>query len=476
MKGWQLRKMGIPNGVCIQAAVQGIQKAAAGGLVGEALEEALQRVSDAPQDFLEDAVWSELARALLKVRQARGRFTGREQPAPSNIWGKNLDPGALEQLANACRLPVSVAAALMPDAHKGYGLPIGGVLAVENAVIPYAVGVDIACRVRLSVLDMPPEALEARKDELIESLEQETRFGVGTRFKPRRRHEVMDDPAWREISVLRETSERAAVQLGTSGGGNHFAEYGLLEVLDGFRGLGPGRYVALLSHSGSRGTGEHVARHYSNLAMQMHPELPDELLHLAWFDLDSDEGREYWRAMKLMGRYSAANHEIIHRHVVGRLGAGVLATVENHHNFAWKEEFDGREVVIHRKGATPAAKGVLGVIPGSMAAPAYVVRGKGNPLSLNSAAHGAGRAMSRIEAESRFTREDLDAALDAAGVTLLSAGVDEAPMAYKDIEEVMAAQDDLVERIARFDPWLVKMAPASKGPSWRRKKIRKKQK
>ena len=202
--------------------------------------------------------------------------------------------------------------------------------------------------------------------------------------------------------------------------------------------------------------------------------MPNELLHLSWLDIDSEEGQEYWRAMTLMGQYSAANHKLIHDHIIEHLGIHVLAGVENHHNYAWKEKLDGRDVIVHRKGATPAAEGMLGVIPGSMATPAYLVRGKGNPLSLNSAAHGAGRAMSRMEAEKRFTWDDINKALNRAGVHLVSAGLDEAPMAYKDIEEVMDAQDDLVERVGRFAPKLVKMAPAGRLPKWRRKRKKRK--
>ena len=134
--------------------------------------------------------------------------------------------------------------------------------------------------------------------------------------------------------------------------------------------------------------------------------------------------------------------------------------IENHHNFAWKETHNGERVVVHRKGATPAGEGVLGIIPGSMANPGYVARGKGNPLSLNSAAHGAGRRMSRTQAIKSFTWSQTRKLLAERGVTVLSAGLDEVPMAYKDIDEVMAAQSDLVEIIARFDPKIVKMAPA----------------
>lgn len=259
--------------------------------------------------------------------------------------------------------------------------------------------------------------------------------------------------------MTQQSRDKAWSQLGTSGSGNHFVEFGTLTLDEPELGLDAGVYVALLSHSGSRGTGYAVASHYSKLAMELHPELPKELRHLAWLGLDTDAGREYWAAMELMGQYASANHAIIHHSIVRHLSARVLAGVENHHNFAWKEVHGGVEVIVHRKGATPAGAGVLGMIPGSMAAPGFVVRGKGSPDSLCSAAHGAGRVMSRTAAKNSFRWPHVKKLLEERGVTLLSAGLDEVPMAYKDIHEVMAQQSDLVEIIARFDPAIVRMAP-----------------
>jgi tRNA-splicing ligase RtcB len=371
------------------------------------------------------------------------------------------------QMENACLLPVSVAGALMPDAHVGYGLPIGGVLATDNAVIPYAVGVDIACRMKMTVLDIPARDLERKQDRLTRAIEAETRFGVGATFRERRDHEVLEAD-WNVSPITKTNKDRAWAQLGTSGSGNHFVEFGTFTVLDRAVGMEPGEYVALLSHSGSRGTGAAVCNHYSKVASQQHPELPKELSRLAWLSLDEADGQEYWAAMELMGRYAAANHALIHRHVAANLGARVLLDIENHHNFAWKERhvIDGieRELIVHRKGATPAGAGVLGIIPGSMASPGFVVRGKGKAESLNSAAHGAGRLMSRTRAAQTFNWKEVNAHLRERGVTLISAGIDEVPMVYKDIHQVMAAQSDLVEAIGRFDPKLVKMAPSGERP------------
>jgi tRNA-splicing ligase RtcB len=348
--------------------------------------------------------------------------------------------------------------ALLPDAHLGYGLPIGGVLAVRGAVIPYAVGVDIACRMKLTVLDLPTRVLEKEPERLRKVLEKETRFGLGAAFRRRRRHPVLDED-WGVTGVTRGLKDKAWAQLGTSGSGNHFVEFGELECEGEALGLPAGRHLALLSHSGSRGPGNEVATHFSRLAARLRPELPRELRHLAWLELDSAEGRDYWAAMSLMGRFAAANHELIHRHIAWGLGAEVVLDMENHHNFAWREVHDGEELVVHRKGATPAGKGVLGIIPGSMATPAFIVRGRGAAAALDSASHGAGRLMSRRRARATLSWSEAKQRLAAAKVTLVSADLDEAPMVYKDIERVMAAQQELVEVLARFHPRLVKMAP-----------------
>ena len=232
--------------------------------------------------------------------------------------------------------------------------------------------------------------------------------------------------------------------------------------------LEAGTYVALLSHSGSRGTGASVCDHYSKLAVNQFPDLPSELKRLAWLSLDSLEGQEYWNAMELMGHYAAANHACIHKYIAAHLGVQVMLDLENHHNFAWKEKhvIGGveREVIVHRKGATPAGAGVLGIIPGSMATPGFVVSGKGNSASLNSASHGAGRAMSRKAANEKFNWKEVNRFLQQQGVTLISAGLDEVPLAYKNIREVMAAQKDLVTVLGEFMPKLVKMAPSGERP------------
>jgi len=461
MNSKDLLQLGVPPGDALKRAHEFILAFRDSGGDMSQLESEVAAVVASPAEFLGDSLREAFARALYQPA-----FKQRETLAPWRQWGSGLEPEAVKQMANACALPVSVAGALMPDAHVGYGLPIGGVLATENVVIPYAVGVDIACRMKMTVFDRKANTIAGQKDRLASILEGETRFGVGAKFQQRRDHDVMDED-WSVSPITERFRDKAWAQLGTSGSGNHFVEFGEFSVdAEQARALGiePGEYVALLSHSGSRGTGAQVCQHYSRIAMDRHTELPKELKHLAWLSVDEAAGQEYWAAMNLMGHYAAANHALIHKYIARKLGAEVILDIENHHNFAWKERHvvDGeeRELIVHRKGATPAGVGVMGIIPGSMASPGFVVRGKGEPDSLDSASHGAGRVMSRTKAKQSFTWSAVKKLLVERDVTLLSAGLDEVPGVYKDIAQVMAAQTDLVDVLGRFDPKLVKMCPA----------------
>lgn len=450
----QLAKLGVHDEHA-ELAIRGIQSAAAAGLRGKEAQAFLKGAIANPAGYVRDDHFGELARALLQ-KPTEPEW---KPPVPYRTWGGEfIDEGSHHQMREACSLPHAVAGALMPDAHVGYGLPIGGVLALEGAVCPYAVGVDIACRMKLSVLDMSPESLkdDKRFRNFETALEKGTMFGTGQEWPRRKHHDVMDLD-WEVTRITREYKDKAWAQLGTSGSGNHFVEFGLLTLTEPELGLEPGEYVALMSHSGSRGTGHAVCSTYSAIAQRMLPKRYRDFGRLAWLELGTDAGEEYWAAMNLMGEYAAANHAVIHRSVSELLGADLLGGVENHHNFAWKEIHQGREVIVHRKGATPAGPGVLGVIPGSMATPAYVVRGRGNAESLHSASHGAGRQMSRTQANTTYRFNAVKQDLAKKGVRVLSAGADEVPYAYKDIEAVMAAQADLVEIVARFDPKIVKM-------------------
>jgi tRNA-splicing ligase RtcB len=378
-------------------------------------------------------------------------------PAFQVFGGTDIDGEALRQMEVAMSLPITVAGALMPDAHPGYGLPIGGVLATENAVIPYGVGVDIGCRMCLSAYAIKGDFIDQHPDFLKKMLLDHTRFGRES-FKNPEEHEVLEHPAFREIAFLRSLHDRAAAQIGTSGSGNHFVEFGILEIpARNEWQLPEGNYLALLSHSGSRGLGAEIARHYTRIARDR-CGMKGETANLSWLELSSEAGQEYWEAMTLAGAYASANHQQIHHRISRALGEEPLLRVENHHNFAWKEQWDdGREIIIHRKGATPAGTDVLGIIPGSMTAPGFVVRGKGNNRSLESAAHGAGRRMSRTTAKATFTPAMVKEELRKHGVILIGGGLDEAPMAYKDIRTVMESQRELVDIVAVFRPRIVRM-------------------
>jgi len=440
--------------VLMQTAEQYFQETERGTVFNQ-----LMNLLTSPGDFINDPVWQ---KAAVQLSQKPDDTIQLNDPVLYNAYGSaNIEPGARIQMDIAIRLPVAVAGALMPDAHQGYGLPIGGVLATRNAVIPYGVGVDIGCRMCLSIYDIPGEHLEANFAQYKRELIAQTKFGAGAGFHGQYKadHAVLDNAGFKATHFISQLKDKAYSQLGSSGGGNHFVEFGIIEILqtDNDFGLPLGNYLALLSHSGSRGMGAVIANHYTKLAKSV-CKLQQAAVNVAYFDLNSAEGQEYWLAMNLAGDYASACHEIIHKKITGAIGGQLLARVENHHNFAWKEQVNGEDVIVHRKGATPAGKNVLGIIPGSMTAPGFLVRGKGNEGSLNSASHGAGRQMSRTKANQLVTKQDLRQQLLASGVTLIGGGTDEAPDAYKDINLIMQAQQDLVEVLARFNPKLVRMA------------------
>ena len=390
---------------------------------------------------------------------------------PYNVWGeKYIEAEAQAQMAVAARLPVALAGALMPDAHMGYGLPIGGVLATDNAVIPYAVGVDIACRMMLSIYPCSPQILKDCKNSeyknIYLALLNNTIFGSGAAgmHDGKIEHSILDQSHWELSALTRSLRQTAIHQIGTSGSGNHFVEWGELEITHSQNplNLAVGHYLALLSHSGSRGVGFKIANHYTKLAMSHMAELDHSVRHLAWLPLDQDLGKEYWDAMQLAGQFASASHHVIHQRISRAAGITSIAVVENHHNFAWQEKIfiNGKEqeAIVHRKGATPAGKGVLGIIPGTMADSGYLVVGKGHSNALNSASHGSGRQMSRTKAKKIITKEQYRRYLLMRGVDVIEGGLDEAPQAYKPIDIVMEEQKDLVDVLGKFQPKIVRMA------------------
>ena len=470
LKGKDLRKLGFPNGRVVALAINQA-KAHCKGMSKEEMLSLLETILDKPADYTEHEVFGAIAKELLEWQQ---NIAALEAPLKSKqviypelrpklpdytIYGKEgIEEGAIAQMNVAMKLPVSAGGALMPDAHPGYGLPIGGVLATENAVIPYGVGVDIGCRMCLSVFDIPASYADFNKPVLKELLEDNSRFGSAT-FRQPLEDPILERQEFGEVRILKNLKDKAWQQLGTSGGGNHFVEFGKAELYeDNDLGLPAGSYLALLSHSGSRGLGATVAGYYTKVAMRQ-TRLPQEARHLAWLDLSTQAGQEYWIAMNFAGDYASACHDQIHRRMAAALGESAIGRVENHHNFAWKErDASGRELIVHRKGATPAGKGVLGIIPGSSTAPGFIVRGKGEASSLNSASHGAGRVMSRAAAKAGLSSKEVRQAIDKAGVTIIGSGLDEAPMVYKDIHQVMERQQALVDVIGSFLPKVVRMA------------------
>lgn len=462
INGTDLLELGYPQGSIIGTALKINKKR--NGLTKEQMLDYYKKVLEAPENYIDDALFGKLATALIeKANEKPEDFIAlNPQPKAFSSYGlDHIEEGAIQQMKVAMQLPVTAAGALMPDAHQGYGLPIGGVLATRNAIIPYGVGVDIGCRMALSVYDIPEDFYYQNEDKFKRELIAHSKFGAGHGFHGQYKsdHAVLESPNFETNPFIKNLKDKAWSQLGSSGGGNHFVEFGILEFAadDAVLNIPKGKYVALLTHSGSRGFGATVAGQYTKIAKEV-CRLPEAARNLAYLDMDSELGQEYWIAMNLAGDYASACHEIIHNKMQQALGAIVLAKVENHHNFAWKEVWNGEEVIVHRKGATPAGKGVMGIIPGSMTAPGFLVRGKGEENAINSASHGAGRQMSRTKAIKTITKNEMQGILKHHGVTLIGAGLDEAPMAYKDINQVMAAQQELVDVVAKFTPKMVRMA------------------
>jgi tRNA-splicing ligase RtcB len=463
ISGEDLKHIGYPEGRVIGVALEIAHKQFTGMDRDEVLG-ILNKLVRYPENFLDDEILSPIAWLLKPPPPITDPtvYTIKQKGDPYAIFGaEHIEEGAIQQMDTAMKLEVTVGGALMPDAHQGYGLPIGGVLATNNAIIPYGVGVDIGCRMALTIYDIPHNHLLDNMHKYQRELIAYTKFAAGSSWEGRQRadHEVLHRKEFNATPFIKGLKEKAATQLGTSGGGNHFVEFGILdfETDDVKLNIPKGKYMALLTHSGSRGFGATVAGHYTKLAKEL-CKLPGDAANLAYFDLNSEAGQEYWISMNLAGDYASACHEVIHNRLTKAIGGNVLGKVENHHNFAWKEKWEGRDVIVHRKGATPASTDVMGIIPGSMTAPGFLVRGKGDSPSINSASHGAGRQMSRSKAIKTITRQEMKKVLKDHGVTLIGAGLDEAPMAYKDIHKVMASQRELVDVVAMFTPKLVRMA------------------
>ena len=459
IKPKELSKLGYTDNVARSLAIELVAKNCK-HLSGEEISKLLREIKDNPEQYKQDEVWGKLARTLSPDKLTVMQYELRESPIPYYIYGEDsIDELSKKQMEMAMRLPISIAGVLMPDGCAGYGLPIGGVLATtENVVIPYAVGKDIGCRMSLTILDAGADYLKLYHDRIVEALINNTAFGLDGVLPFKQYHPVFDKSEFREIPILKKHREKAVRQLGSSGKGNHFVDICEVELTsNNALGLSDGNYLAILSHSGSRGLGAGIADYYTAIAKDT-CRLPRQAGPFAWLNLNSEAGQEYWKCMEIAGEYSAANHDSIHYNVAKALRLKPLVNVSNHHNFAWKDTLpDGRKVIIHRKGATPAHSAELGIIPGSMATPGYIVSGKGNVESLFSASHGAGRTMSRLDAKNSISRYAQKKYLAENNVTLIGGTTEEAPQAYKDINKVIESQKELVNIEGIIIPRIVRM-------------------
>lgn len=413
-----------------------------------------------PEAFKDDENWETLVSLLIGKEevQAFQTFQVSINPVSYKVFGaKHIDGNAKRQMDTVMKLPIVKHGALMPDSHAGYGLPIGGVIATENAIVPYAVGVDIGCRMSLTIYDVRPSFLKQYAYEAKLALKNCTHFGNKGSLEKLQEHEILERDEFNQLPLLKQMLGKAQIQLGSSGSGNHFVELGIVSLHENNElQLPSGEYVGILAHSGSRALGAKIAEVYSDIALKT-CKLPREIQHLAWLDMNSEAGQEYWMAMNLAGDYAQACHDVIHLNLAKALGIKPIAKVENHHNYAWKETIGSQEFIVHRKGATPAQKGVMGIIPGNMIDPAFIVSGLGNEQSLQSASHGAGRKMTRSKAMESITMSSLKKMVSAKGVTLIGGGPDESPLVYKNIADVMASQTELVQIEGSFLPKIVRM-------------------
>ena len=376
-----------------------------------------------------------------------------EEPQPFNIFGSIehrdndwlIPYNAIEQMGDVMSTPVALKGALMPDSHYGYAMPIGGVALLDNAISPSFVGYDISCMMYLTVFDISSEAFMENREYFANVLKEETFFGKGVTNRKDRNHAVMDDSRWNSTRFIRSLKQLAQTQIGTSGGGNHFADLMIYN----------GGHMALLTHSGSRGAGHKFATEYVKQAKQQTSQYARGIRSgYEWLMLDSEKGQEYLEGMELLGDYALANHELIHYHFALETGLTSNISFWNRHNFAWIEN-DG---ILHRKGATPADIGDIGIIPGSSGSNSYVVEGLGNEDSLCSSSHGAGRPHSRTQAKELHDEEMFQNIMVDQDILHSGLAKDETVQAYKDIDQVMEHQEGiLVNTIGVLEPKVVIM-------------------
>ncbi|BAM90704.1 conserved hypothetical protein [Bradyrhizobium oligotrophicum S58] len=368
------------------------------------------------------------------------------QNSPLKVFGRHED-ATIAQMKNCMAVGNAVAGVICADGHLGYAQPVGGVIAYEKQISISGVGFDIGCGNMAVRLDTQFSAIESDVGAIIKDVAKVISFGIGRKNAERVDHELFDDAdAWRE-SDMGEYRQKAVGQLGTVGSGNHYVD--LMRDGDGFVWIGV--------HFGSRGLGHTSATRYLKAAggkdgMNVPPAVVDE---------DSEVGQRYVAAMQLAGRYAYAGREWVTERVRQIIGGVVTDSVHNHHNYAWRETHGGRDLWVVRKGATPAFPGQRGFVGGSMGDDAVIIEGVESEeakASLYSTVHGAGRLFGRKEAKRRFTRAEMDEWLQGRGVTLIGADLDESPMAYRRLPEVLAEHAGSVKVVHTLRPFAVVMA------------------
>lgn len=371
---------------------------------------------------------------------------------PIKLWLDEMEEGALQQAKNLANLPFAFKhIAIMPDSHQGYGMPIGGVLAAEDAIIPNAVGVDIGC----GMCSLKTDRQEIDRDDL-KSIMSIIRGTVPVGFN---HHDEQQDEKWMpdlngDLEIVEQEYKSARSQVGTLGGGNHFIE--IQKGSDGF--------IWIMIHSGSRNIGFTVAKHYNQKAKGLNEKWrSDTRTDLAFFPKDTQEFNDYINEMNYCIDFALNNRKLMMERVQNAF-SDVLGDVEfsdfinKPHNFATLENHFGQSVIVHRKGATRARDGELGMIPGSQGTNSYIVKGKGNRDSFESCSHGAGRVMSRNQAKKTLSVEEESKPLEERGILHAirhKSDLDEAPGSYKDIKKVMDLQKDLVDIVVELEPMAV---------------------
>lgn len=378
---------------------------------------------------------------------------------PIKIWTDHIEEGALQQAKNLANLPFAFKwIAIMPDVHQGYGMPIGGVLATHGMVIPNAVGVDISCGVTAYKTGLHINEVKPFLRQILNQIQRD--IPTGFKHQKIKQESKIFKEAPLDLEIIAQEFEAAHYQLGTLGGGNHFLE--IQRDTDDT--------VWIMLHSGSRNLGKKVADYYNRLAIKLNEEweapVPKEH-QLAFLPLDTSWGQDYMQAMKFCMLFAKENRKLMldralrafKKFVPGYRGledGRSEEPIDVHHNYAAMENHYGQNVLVHRKGAVRARAGEIAIIPGSMGTPSYICRGRGNSLSFMSCSHGAGRAMSRTAARKKISVETVILEMRKKGIELFKARksdvAEECHQAYKDIDTVMANQEDLVEIVTKLEP------------------------